>query len=147
MRSSWVIALVLLPLAAVAKPPATVGVAELSCGKEIAESLCSRLTERLVVALREKGPDAVIRQSEARKKQRDCREDAACVARNRPAYDRIVSGTVRSAERGVEISLRLLDAKRMEKLAESSVQAPSSQEGELLSSVDEAAGKLLQPGR
>jgi len=147
VRSYWVIALALLPAAALAKSPATVGVAELSCSKEISESLCGRLTERLVVALEEKGPHAVVRQSEARKKQRACREDAACVARHRPAYDRVVSGTVRSAERGVEISLRLLDAKRMEKLAESSVRAASSQESELLSSVDEAAGKLLQPER
>jgi len=142
-----VIALALLPAVAPARPAGTLGVAELSCSKEIAPSLCTRLTERLVAALREQGPHAVVRQSEARKKQRACREDAACVARHRADFDRIVSGTVRPAQGGVEISLKLLDARRMEKLAEASVEAPSAMEGELLAGVDEAARKLLSDKR
>lgn len=147
VRWFGVIALALLPAAAPARPAATLGVAELSCSKEIPRSLCVRLTERLVAALEEQGSHAVVRQSEARKKQRACREDAACVARHRTAFDHIVSGTVRPAESGVEISLRLLDARRMEKLAESSAEAPSIQEKELLAGVDEAARKLLAEKR
>lgn len=143
MRPTWLIAAFLLsPVVSIAKPATTLGVGELSCSKEIQEPLCAKLTEGLVAALKRRSERPVVRQSEARMKQRACNQDPECMVKNRATFERVVSGTVRAGESGVEISLRLLDAKRMEKLAESSARAKSARESELMAGVESAAAEL-----
>src|SRR5690606_33146013 len=131
------------PAAQATEKAPTLGVGEFSCSKEIDETLCEKLTERLVAKLESLSPHPVERQAEARKRQRACKQDAACMVKHRTNYEKIVSGTVRGSELGVEISLRLLDARRMEKLAESSAHARTAGEQDLLFEVDKAAAGLF----
>lgn len=145
VRLLWLIAtLALVPSASLGERAITLGVGELSCSREIEEPLCDKLTERLVAALEEQSQGPVVRQSAARKKQRACKQDPACMVKHRTTYEKIVSGTVRNSEQGVAISLRLLDAKRMEKLAEAISHASSAREVDLLQGIDAAAADLLK---
>lgn len=147
MRVLWLIGAIAiapaLTAAHAAEKTPTLGVGDISCSKEIGEALCEKLTERLVTALGARSPHPVERQAEARKKQRACKQDPTCMLAHRRTYEQIVSGTVRGSDTGVEISLRLLDARRMEKIAEASGHARTATEQDLLAEVEAAAARLF----
>lgn len=144
MRLFWLIgAIAFAPAAHAEEKSPTLGVGELSCSKEIADAVCGKLTEKLVTTLEGQSPFPVVRQADDRKKQRACEQDPACMGKHRPSYARIVTGSVRGAEDGVEINLRLLDARRMETLTEANALVPSSRESELLDGVAKAAAELV----